>query len=555
MLQKKILAIAVLALSHSAYAVEPPSAGSEIQQIPPTPTIQKPAPKIRVEQGKTPTIPVADQVKILVKSLHVTGQTLYSETELLAVTGFRPGGELTLSELHGMASKIAYHYHRNGYFVAQAYLPRQDIKDGAVTIAVIEGHYGKIKLNNQTNLSDNLLNSLLGGLNKGDVIASAPLDRRLLLLSDLPGVEVKSTLIPGASPGTSDLIIDVTPGKRVTGEVDADNAGNLYTGTYRLGATVNFNEPLDYGDVASLSALTSFIGLFYARASYQLQLGEARAGVAYSILEYRLGEGFETLDASGTAQIASLYGSYPLIRSRNNNLYAGLDFDYKSFQDRVDSTATVTDKQAQVLMSSLYGDHRDNFGGGGQSSYSLTLTTGNLDIQTFAARSLDATTAKSDGLYGKLGFYATRLQSVTEAISLYGSINGQFAFKNLDISEKMELGGMYAVRAYPEGEAYGDQGFVATLEPRYLLPRFNERLPGQMHLIGFVDVGYVNINKDPWTTETNNRTLSGAGVGFTWMDYNNFSLKTYLAFKLGNEAATSAPDKSARLWIQVVKYF
>jgi hemolysin activation/secretion protein len=206
-------------------------------------------------------------------------------------------------------------------------------------------------------------------------------------------------------------------------------------------------------------------------------------------------------------------------------------------------------------MASLYGDYRDKLGGGGVSSYSLTLTGGNLDIQTSAARAFDATTARSNGLYGKLGYSAMRLQSVTESISLYGGIKGQFAFKNLDVSEKMELGGMYAVRAYPEGEAYADEGYVLTLEARYQLPKLIERLPGEIQLIGFFDTGSVTVNKKPWTTEPNSRTLSGAGAGVNWMEYNNFSVKAYYAFKIGNESATSAPDKSGRFWIQLVKYF
>ena len=90
-----------------------------------------------------------------------------------------------------MAAKIADHYHTNGYFVAQAYLPAQDIKDGAVTIAVIEGRYGSVTLRNQSNLSNSLANGLLGGVNSGDTIAIAPLENRLLLLSDIPGVNVE----------------------------------------------------------------------------------------------------------------------------------------------------------------------------------------------------------------------------------------------------------------------------------------------------------------------------------------------------------------------------
>jgi hemolysin activation/secretion protein len=557
-LWRQIAAIVVLLVfSQSAVAANLPSAGSQFQQIPPSPTIQRKVPEIQIEKGVAPAAPALDQVKILVKALRVIGQTLYTEAELIAVTGFIPGRELTLSELRIMALKITDHYHKNGYFVAQAYLPAQEIRDGSVTIAVIEGRYGKVTLNNQANLSDHVARNLLGGLNEGDLIATAPLERRLLLLSDLPGVEVKSTLVPGASVGASDLIVDLTPGPRVNGSVDADNAGNRYTGEYRLGATINFNEPLGYGDVATIRALTSGFGLFYVRAAYEIQLGQARTGVAYSFLEYRLIKEFETLHANGTAHIASIYGNYPLIRSRNINLYAGLAYNAKLFQDRVDATvpSTITDKQVHVLMPSLYGDFRDNFLGGGLSSYSLTWYIGSLDIQTSAAHTFDAATAQSNGLYNKLGFSAIRLQSVTETISLYASAHGQFAFKNLDVSEKMELGGMYAVRAYPEGEAYADEGYVLTMEARIKLPKFFERLPGQMQLIGFVDTGTVTVNKNPWTNEQNSRTLSGAGPGFTWMDYNNFLVRAYYAFKLSNEAATSAPDKSGQFWIQVVKYF
>ena len=140
---------------------------------------------------------------------------------------------------------------------------------------------------------------------------------------------------------------------------------------------------------------------------------------------------------------------------------------------------------------------------------------------------MDQATARTNGNYQKLGYNAARLQSVTDKVSLYGAINGQFASKNLDISEKMGLGGMYGVRAYPVGEAYADEGYIATLEARLLLPKFSESMPGQMHLVGFVDTGGVSINKNPWTSSDNSRTLSGAGVGLTWADYNNFVVNTY----------------------------
>ncbi|HZX50519.1 ShlB/FhaC/HecB family hemolysin secretion/activation protein [Pseudomonas sp. XK-1] len=502
-----------------------------------------------------PVTPAVDSAKIQVNSLHLTGQSLYSETELLGLTGFTAGEELSLGQLQQMAARIAAFYHENGYFVAQAYLPAQEIQQGAVTIAVVEGRYGDISLRNQSNLSERQANSALDGLNSGEVIDSAPLESRLLLLSDTPGVNVRSTLVPGASVGAADLIVDVTPGQRVTGSIDADNAGNYYTGEYRLGATLNINNLAGQGDVATLRALSTFDGLNYGRAAYQMQFGKATAGVAYSRMEYELGKGFSDLDANGTADIFSVFGSYPLLRSRRSNLYAQLGYDYKTFEDRIDAIPLVTDKNIHVLMASLHGNHRDDFAGGGLTAASLTWSTGVLDIETPEARAADGVTARSNGHYDKLGFHVMRLQHITDRVSLYGAVSGQVASKNLDSSEQMSLGGMYGVRAYPQGEAFGDEGYLATLEARLLLPQFSDQQVGQVHLIGFVDGGSVTVNKDPWDGSDNSRTLSGAGVGVNWIDNNNFSVKAYYAQKLGSEEATAAPDSNGRLWVQLVKYF
>ena len=555
MFKNKFVPFALLALSQGAFAQQPPSAGSQIQQIPPSPTPQKAAPALRIESSTTPATPASDAEKITVNRLQVTGTRVFPEAELLALIGFKPGGELSLGDLRAMALTITQRYRSAGYFVAQAYLPAQEIKDGTVTITVIEGQYGKVAVRNQSNLSDDLVQGQLGGLNAGDTVAIAPLESRLLLLSDIPGVNVTSTLAPGVSPGTSDLIVDIAPGRRVTGSIDADNAGNRYTGEYRLGATVNLNNAAGRGDVASLRVLTSGSGMNYARASYQMQFGKATAGVAYSWLGYELGREFSYTGATGTARIASIYGTYPLIRSRNNNLYAGLAFDHKTFQDKnpIDLSMPVADKKSQVLTASLRGDHRDSLGGGGVSGYSLAWSTGNINLQTPELQNRYAL-AQTSGHFSKLGFSAMRLQSVTDSVSLYAGLNGQVASKNLDVSEKMELGGMYGVRAYPAGEAYADQGYVLTLEARMRLPT-PVQLPGQVQLIGFVDTGSVTINKNPWDAGDNRRTLSGAGVGLNWSDTNNFLVRAFYARKLGNEAATSAPDKSGRFWVQAVKYF
>jgi hemolysin activation/secretion protein len=556
-LQTKSTVLALLVLSQGAAAAEIPSAGSQLQQIPSAPIPDKPAPQLRIQQENSAAVGAVDAATVVVDSLHVVDAQAFPESQLIALTGFEPGSELTLSALRGFAAKITNYYHSRGYFLAQAYLPAQDIVEGAVTIAIVEGEYGKVVLRNQSNLSDGLAQRLLAGLTSGDTIMIGPLESRLLQLSDVPGVSVKSTLTPGASVGASDLIVDVTPGKRLSGSIDADNSGGRYTGAYRTGVTLNINNPAGHGDVVTLRALTSWDGLNYGRAAYQLQFGRADAGVAYTALDYELGREFESLEAQGSAKIASLYGRYPLLRSRGTNLFAQINLDGKTFRDELGVTdpPTVIDKKAQVAMLSLVGDHRDDFGGGGWSTYSLTWTSGSLDLQSPAASSADASTARSNGHYDKLGFNVTRLQRLTESLFLYGALQGQLATQNLDVSEKIGLGGANAVRAYPEGEAYIDQGYLLNVEARLALPKPFARMPGEWQLVGFVDSGTGSANKDPWSAGRNRRTLSGGGLGLNWFDARSFLVKVYYAHTLGAAAATSAPDKDSRFWINAVKYF
>jgi hemolysin activation/secretion protein len=556
MYKYSVITAAMLAAGgQAASAQQAPSAGTQLQQIPPAPAPPKVDPQIRIERAGSSDQPLEGGATVRVDSLHVTGNSLFSEAELIVAASVPLGSELTLAELRAAAARISAHYNERGYFLAQAYLPPQGIENGLVKIAVVEGRYGKIDVRNQTNLANGRANQILHGLRTGDPVASAPLERRLLLLSDIPGVRVKSTLVPGALVGTSDLLVDIDPGRRVTGSVEADNAGNRYTGALRAGGSVNLNNPGGIGDLLSLRLLASEGGLAYGRVSYQAPVGSLMLGVAYTHLTYELGREFESLDADGTADIFSVFGSYPLVRSRDANLYALAGVDVKQLEDRVGLVSSESDKQAIVATVGLSGDARDEWGGGGWNVYSMGVSFGSLDIQSPIERAADALTARSNGNFGKLQANIGRLQSLSGPLSLYAGVRGQLAFANLDSSEKMELGGAYGVRAYPEGEAYGDQGYIATVEARLMLTQWAKALPGQLQLIAFVDVGEVEFSHDPWFAGSNHASRSGYGAGLTWFGPHDLVLKASYARKLGDAATTSGPDRDGRAWFHISKLF
>lgn len=541
-------------LANGAYAqAQSPLASGQLQQIPPAPVIAPSAPDIDLTPRAAALDTNSPGPSIRVDRLRVTGATVFSQDVLAAASGFVPGSTLTLAQMRAVAGRISDYYHARGYFLAQAYVPEQDVQSGLIEIAVMEGRYGAIDLKNTSRVSNGVAQARMAGLNSGAIVASAPLERRLLLLSDLPGVAVRSTLRPGAAVGTSDLAVDLTPGRGVTGSVEADNAGNRYTGAYRAGGTITLNDPLGIGDQLSGRILASSGGLAYGRVSYQAPLADLTLGVAYTHVRYQLGREFERLDADGTADIVSGYASYPLVRSRNYNLYALGAIDAKWFRDRIGLVSARSDKRSRVATLGFAADVRDGVGGGSSTSLSAGWSLGDLDIRTPLERVADARTARADGGFQKIQFAAARLQAIGGPLSLYGSVRGQYAFDNLDTSEKMELGGAYGVRAYPEGEAYGDQGLIVTGEARLTLGQWLAFVPGQLQAIAFIDAGEVDYAHDPWFAGRNRSRRSGVGGGLTWTGTDGLQLRASYARRLGDQRVTSGPDRAGRFWFQIVK--
>ncbi|MBP9737200.1 MAG: ShlB/FhaC/HecB family hemolysin secretion/activation protein [Rhodoferax sp.] len=427
-----------------------------------------------------------------------------------------------------------------------------------IGFTVVEGHYGLIKLNNQSRLSDAVANKLLESLPGTGAVTSAELERRLLVLSDLPGVYAKSVLTPGEKLGTTDLNVQLSESHRTGGKLDFDNHGNKYTGAHRIGASVFLNEPTGLGDLATARVLTAGDGLSYGQATYQAQVGWAAVGLSYAAMTYRLSGDFSSIQSSGTAHVQSFFLGYPLIRSREKNLSIQWSSDRKEFSDltALGSMGTRADKDTRLASVTLRGDFRDS-SGQASNDYAATWSHGEINLYEPTARNLDSMSAQSQGGFDKVTFGFARLQAVSKATQLYAGINGQWASKNLDASEKFSLGGAGSVRAFPSGEAAGDEGLVLTVESRTNLPSPTEQLPGKLRLLAFLDAGVVNTNKALWGADTgvNQRSLSGAGLGLIFVGADKLVINAYYAFKLGSNVSQSQNDAPGRFWFQINKSF
>jgi hemolysin activation/secretion protein len=502
-----------------------PDAGQvirELEQVSPTmPVVPQALVDSNVESSEN------DDVKTMVKSIGFNGNKAFSSSELQALVADFLGDERNFKALKDAAMRITRHYRQHGYAVARAYLPAQNIKDGVITINIIEGRIEKRNINNQSRISDERIHAFFDQVHEGDVVKSSQIDRSLMLLNTTPGVgSSRAVLQPGASVGTSDLLIELTPSAAYHGNVNIDNYGNRYTGEYRLGGTVYVNSPLKLGDQLTLSALTTGSNLNYGRVSYQVPVGSKglRLGAALFETQYKLGKEFEKLDANGSATSGSVFALYPFIRTQQSSLTAVVTLEQKRLKDNVDSTNATTKKEVQLANFSIAGSYADVLGGDGVSGIDLSMIHGDLDIRSAGMLALDDVSAHTNGNYTRWIYRLNRLQRLTEANTLSLTVSGQESSKNLDSSEKFLLGGSNGVRAYPQGEGVGDEGWLASIELRH---RFTPNLQASM----FYDAGGVTFNRNRFdTSNDNHRHLAGAGVGVDAM-VSGFLLKASAAWR------------------------
>ena len=556
-----------IALAQTAATPRPPNApdaGQVLEQTRQPLRLPPPAePVLPKPPEPTPALPPSPQLKVKVDHFNFTGNTLYSEEVLQKQVEEFVGKELDFEGLNDAATKVRAFYRSRGYFLAQAYLPRQTIRDNTVQIGIIEGRIGEVELDRRpgAHYADSLLLGILGThLKQGQIITETGLERPLLLINDLPGAQVTSEIRPSKIIGAADLRANVSEvGSRFNGSVDADNGGNRFTGEYRAGASLNYNSPLNYGDQLSFRGFASDEGMWYTRFAYLVPFWYygTRIGVSYQKFEYRLAKDFADLRAHGDGEVKSIYGFHPIVRTRNSNLLLQVTYENKKLNDIIESTASVEQRSINDQKYGVVGDFRDGIFGGGLNAYGFTVTRGELGIFPASVLALDQgpTGHHTEGSFTKYNLDARRLQRVTEQANVLLSISGQRATKNLASAEKFSLGGPNGVRAFPVGEATADIGLLATVEGRYIVPNF-KIFGGDFTVLGFYDHGWARINETALPSDTeNNRSLGGYGFGLTAGQDGGFLVRASAAWKTHGTAQSDTAQRVPRIWLQAVKWF
>jgi len=539
---------------NAATAPVVPDAGQTIRELqqqrelnPPKSTAPLKPEEVTPQQDQ----PSAD-VRMMVSSFLISGNSTIATAKLEALLNDLIGSEHTLADLNDAAARITSYYHERGYILSRAYIPPQEIKDGAVMISVQEGRIGERRVNNRSRLTDQIADGYLDEIKGGDVLQAEPVDRALLLLNETPGVgAARATLQPGASAGTSDLVFELSPSTRYFANIQADNYGNYFTGENRLGVELAINSPLKRGDLITLRALVTDENLTYGYFAYQVPVAGngLRVGATFSGTNYILNNDFASLRTQGSATIGSLFTIYPFIRSQKTNLSGTFTLENKQLNDEYVLSSITIEKQISLATTGLTFNYQDQLGAGGMTMFNLSLAKGSLGLDE-ASLIIDKVTANTNGPFSRLNYMLNRQQFLNARLSLFFAFSGQLADKNLNSSEQFSLGGAYGVRAYPQGEALGDEGHLATLEIR---GNFTQSLQGVL----FYDAGKVKFIREPYLPGTNTRFISGGGAGINAKVF-GIDFKAYVAVRGSGGIPTAEPyttNKKSRWWLQLGKYF
>jgi len=477
------------------------------------PPAEEKLPEITIKDSRTLEDPGAGP-SFKVKRIEIEGNTLIDDATLSPLIEIGEGLEMTLGVLTLYANEVTAFYNSEGYFLTRAYIPEQEVKDGVVILRVVEGKLGKIEITGTEKLNNEDFVKRLGRIRDDEVIREQTLERVLLELNDLLGVQVSTVLKPGELPGTSDLVLEVTETRPYQISFDGDNFGSRFTGENRFGFTGTVGNIFKLGDQFSVRGVRSNEGQNFISPTYLIPIHSSGTTVkaSYTFSEHDLGQNLSPLNAGGSANIYGLEVAQPLFRNRTTRFFARGGVELRKFENE-QLGQTSSDDELGDFYFSLGGNHSDSYGGrtffDARGQFGFTESDPNRPLNSRAQGRGDVTV----GTLSLVRYQAARWLNSYFLLKA----GGQIASARVLSPDQFFIGGMGTVRGFPLAELSGDKGYNFTLE--YAVPSpwkpsiglGNLTLDRILSLFGFIDHGKVFIlDRQPGETD---QSITGAGGG------------------------------------------
>ena len=484
-------------------------------------TPQKP-PVIEQEKEVPKKTPPLTGRKLFVKKFRIEGNTLLKPEVLYALIAPYEDKELAIEEIQDLANFITAQYRDAGYIIVNAFVPAQEVQDRVVVIKVVEGKVGKISVTGNKRYSSSFIEKHLARINKDPSLKEEGLERPLLILNDNLSLNVSVSLKAGKEPGTTDVVATAADKFPMSGRLFYDNYGSNITNKNRAGFALDIGNILTDGDVVNLWGITgldkiSVNQLSYGRAEYNLPIwyNGTRAGIYYANNLYQATGDLAPLGFQGSSNIAGIYVSHPLIRTREATLSAKIGFDYKDIREYALSDLMTTDRIRPISLGMSY-DLTDMFLG--RNFVNVTYYHGIKNFLNGTGKD-DPNVSRLDanGNFSKITADAIRIQKLPGYNYLTLRASGQYSSDLLFLAEQFMLGGTGSVRGFNPAEATGDIGYTGSIELAVspICPEstvYNQKIGDTIKFAFFADTGYVRRNS-PLPGDNQQTYMTGIGSG------------------------------------------
>ena len=239
---------------------------------------------------------------------------------------------ITLGMIEAVADTITRYYRERGFILAKAYIPKQHVRDGIVTITLLLGQLGEVEANNNRLYSDRYVKRIFKS-SLGKPVSNNTIEEKLYLLNDLPGLSASGYFEPGSQVGDTKLNINFNRERRFNSNMRLDNHGSEATGEYRAYSDFYWNNPLNLGDELQLGVLGSFNpeNSVYGSARYSLPIYTPRAQFSLGassndFVTDDTASGLSDFEISGKSLVVDAKTTYKITRSRTNNQTVSLGY-------------------------------------------------------------------------------------------------------------------------------------------------------------------------------------------------------------------------------------
>lgn len=449
----------------------------------------------------------AEPVKRFVLSaVNVSGGTIYP------VSAFSPlyeeflGKEVSNTEIEVILKRITGKYVDDGYFLAVATAPPQDLSFGIISIRVTEGYIGRVVYKGDKPGRPGLFDEWAARITDSVPARLPDIERYILLMSDISGLNATPSLDEASSgEGVYEMTINLTH-KTLDLSSSLDNRGTHPVGPLQWSLSGGINsilgglertrfsvfavpdnpEELLYGEIYSQIPLNSEGTHFWVSAS--------RSKVDI----YSETRGSE-LNSGGDRLAAGIW--HPFIRQQEFSIYVNSRFDH--FTSRQSALDDNFEDRLRVVRGGFRVWYKDPIGG--TTATAIEYSRG-LDIMNATSFGQSVSRTRGESEFDKYTVDLNRVQKLTA--DFWGELNGrvQYSDHTLLSSEEFGVGGTRFGRGYDPSEISDSRGAAASIELRHRIP-VKDGLLSKVWIYGFYDIGAV------WRSNGRRDSLASAGGG------------------------------------------